>query len=135
MKLNTVGSRLRNIRTRLGINRDDFANEMQISRNSLAAYETDERPPSVDYLMALYKKYGIYPNWVLLGNQKSINVKEEPVANFEIILEEGETMPAFIDMNQLDFTEVLLINKILDMPLKTKESLLHFLLGMESKEH
>lgn len=66
--LATIGIRIRQIRESFGKSRDDFANTLGISRNTLQRYETDERKPDADFLIALNEKYNISANWILFGN-------------------------------------------------------------------
>lgn len=49
----SAGERLREERTRLGANQEDFAQIGGVNRNTQGAYEKDERSPDVKYLAAL----------------------------------------------------------------------------------
>lgn len=69
--MKSIGSRIRDERTRLGLNQTDFANLAGLSRNAQAHYERDERIPDTAYLAAL-SKFGVDIMYIING------IKNEP---------------------------------------------------------
>lgn len=63
----TVGERLRSVRAELGLNQSDLAEEVGITQSSVAAYESDKRPPPLPVLLALEHQLRINHEWVLEG--------------------------------------------------------------------
>lgn len=70
-KLKTIGDRIREVRTGMGLIRDDFAELMGISRNTLARYETDERKPDADFIIKFCEEYDVSADWLLLGRSEN----------------------------------------------------------------
>lgn len=69
-KLKTIGDRVREIRTGMGLIRDDFAELMGVSRNTLARYETDERKPDADFIIKFCEEYEVSADWLLFGKSE-----------------------------------------------------------------
>lgn len=65
----TIGERIRELRVGFGLSRDELALDIGISRNTLARYETDERKPDADFLIALQLKYEVSSDWILFGEK------------------------------------------------------------------
>ncbi|MFJ2282061.1 helix-turn-helix domain-containing protein [Pseudomonas sp. NPDC087803] len=63
-----VGERLREERTRLGLNQDAFAQQGGITRNTQGSYEKGERNPDSAYLTAVAKA-GVDVFYVLTGGR------------------------------------------------------------------
>jgi len=63
-----LGSRLRQVRRELGDNRrEEFAEQLEISKDSLALYERGENVPSATVLAEYHRKFGINLNWLATG--------------------------------------------------------------------
>lgn len=63
-----LGARIRLIRKELGdIERDNFATELGISKNTLAYYERGERTPDATTLASYRDRFGININWLVTG--------------------------------------------------------------------
>ncbi|WP_171494433.1 helix-turn-helix domain-containing protein [Acinetobacter brisouii] len=63
----TIGGRIRQIRTTMGLIRDDFAGLVGVSRNTLARYETDERKPDADFIINFCQTCEVSADWLLFG--------------------------------------------------------------------
>lgn len=61
----TVGDRLRKARELTGLDRKAFAAEIGASRNSIATYESSDRPPRRFILLAWAAKTGVSIDWLL----------------------------------------------------------------------
>ncbi|CDL83865.1 helix-turn-helix domain-containing protein [Xenorhabdus szentirmaii] len=64
----TIGFRLKEERTRLGLNQTDFANLAGYSRGAQACYERDEKVPGGAYLQKL-AEHGCDVLYILTGNR------------------------------------------------------------------
>lgn len=129
MQKNSIGSRLRIVRNNLHKTRDEFALELNTSRNTIARYESDERVPSVEYLLAIHQKYGVNLHWLLLGD----TTQEGDEQSCEVSSDKGKSTPLLLNMNEMDFITVLLIDRIVQMSRENQEHLLFFIMGIESK--
>ncbi|MEB2854105.1 helix-turn-helix domain-containing protein [Pseudomonas atacamensis] len=63
-----MGERLREERTRLGLNQDAFAQQGGITRNTQGSYEKGERNPDSAYLIAVAKA-GVDVLYILTGGR------------------------------------------------------------------
>jgi transcriptional regulator with XRE-family HTH domain len=68
-----VGERLREERTRLGLNQDAFAQQGGITRNTQGSYEKGERNPDSAYLIAVAKA-GVDVLYILTGGRLPASV-------------------------------------------------------------
>jgi len=63
-----LGRRLREVRTRLEFeDREVFAHQLGVSKNSLAQYERGERAPDVMIFAIYAEKFGIDLTWLIAG--------------------------------------------------------------------
>lgn len=114
--LATIGIRIRQIRDNFGKSRDEFANTLGISRNTLQRYETDERKPDADFLIALYEKYEISIHWILFGERDPDNPSNEDQ-----------------DRNIYEIHEMFIVGMLRQLPPTAVESLSHFLQALIAK--
>ena len=63
----TFGSRVREIRTRLGLTQGDFGRGLGISIQHLSDIESDKKKPCHDFFYHMAKEYRINLNYLLLG--------------------------------------------------------------------
>ncbi len=67
-----IGERLVKARKAKGLSQEAVANELNVSRQSVSLWETDQTMPTVDNLMALSALYDVSVSY-LLGQEESIN--------------------------------------------------------------
>lgn len=79
-----VGERLREERTRLGLNQDAFAQQGGITRNTQGSYEKGERNPDSAYLIAVARA-GADVLYVLTGVRLSPTANELDAAENQLI--------------------------------------------------
>lgn len=111
--IDSIGGRVRDLRDRFGKNRDDFATELGISKSTLVRYESNERKPDADFLMALYEKYNISIHWILFGESDPDNPSEEEQ-----------------DRHLYEIHEMFVVGILRQLPPAVVESLCHFLLSI-----
>ncbi|HWA67244.1 MAG TPA: helix-turn-helix transcriptional regulator [Mycobacteriales bacterium] len=64
----TIGDRLRKARETTNLDRQAFATDLGIARNTLTKYETGDRLPPRPLLIAWCVRTGVSMTWVMTGN-------------------------------------------------------------------
>ena len=91
--MTNLPNRLRQIRAELGFSStDQIANELinkgvKITGRTIYAYESEERPPALNYLQALIDYYDVNPEWLLSNRGEmfySDTTKKSAPANIDI---------------------------------------------------
>lgn len=67
----SIGSRLQAERKRLGLNQEQFAERLSVSKRTQAGYEAGTSDPSATYLESAANLFGIDVKYVLIGNRSS----------------------------------------------------------------
>lgn len=80
-KFTSIGERIKYIRTEMGLNRDEFAEFLTVSRNTIARYETNERKPDADFIIIFCGSCEVSADWLLFGilpedQQQQLSVDE-----------------------------------------------------------
>ena len=99
--MSNLPSRLKQIRTELGLSLEQIAEELiskgvKITSRTIYAYESTERPPALPYLQALIDYYEVNPEW-LLSNRGEIFYSEIS----------KKAAPANIDISNMVFIPLL----------------------------
>ncbi|WP_207003921.1 helix-turn-helix domain-containing protein [Trinickia mobilis] len=97
--MNTVGTRLREERLRIGLSQDEFAAVGGLGRNALRHYETGERAPDANFLIAL-RSIGVNVWYVLTGQTAMDTPAEAPTAESSLTSEEREILDAYNQLNE-----------------------------------
>lgn len=105
---NTFGEKLLQLRKEKGVNQNEMAKALGISRVALSYYERGERTADIEILIKAAKAFGVSPNYLLGEGARKVendhlslyNVFSENVANFLI----G-------DHHRLDFLDAILSHK------------------------
>ena len=81
MSNSTVGSRLKKIRKTFGLNQQDFADRIKISRGALANYEVDRNEPLKPIITAICREFGVNEEWLRTGEgqMQSATSREEEI--------------------------------------------------------
>ena len=74
----TIGERLLKLRKEKNISQEELANELDVSRQTISKWETDQSLPDSDKIIPLCKYFGITSDELLTGNS---NIKEAHVQN------------------------------------------------------
>lgn len=72
----TIGERLYNLRKGKNLLQEDLANELDVSRQSISKWETDQSMPDFDKIIALCQYFGITTDELLTGKKDIIEAKE-----------------------------------------------------------
>jgi len=69
-----IGKRLKEVRG--SFSQQQFADVLEVHRNTVARYEREERVPDSEYIEQIYKKFSINPQWILTGEGQMSNSKK-----------------------------------------------------------
>ena len=77
-ELSILSERLKQLRIREGKNQDDFAESVEVAKQTYASYETGRAKPPLNTLRAIAETYGISVDWLLgLSDRMSLFGKME----------------------------------------------------------
>lgn len=90
--LKTIGDRIKEARTLLGLSMDKFAAPLGISRVSISKIESGENNPSKQTILAICREFSINEEWLRSGqgDMKAVLSREEAIADImnKILAEE-----------------------------------------------
>ena len=79
----TIGERLYKLRRDKNISQEELANELDVSRQTISKWETDQSTPDFDKIIPLCEYFGITSDELLTGNSNIKEAKKENVkSNF-----------------------------------------------------
>ena len=79
----TIGERLLKLRKEKNISQEELANELDVSRQTISKWETDQSQPDFDKIIPLCEYFGITSDELLTGNTNIKEAKQENVkSNF-----------------------------------------------------
>ena len=76
----TIGERLLKLRKEKNLSQEELANILDVSRQTISKWETDQSSPDLDKIIPLCKCFGITPDELLTGN---VSVKENTRQDFK----------------------------------------------------
>ena len=80
----SLGERLLNLRKEKHLSQEEVADKINVSRQTISKWETDQSTPDFDKIMPLCKLYEISADELLTGKEeKKQNVNEEPIISNE----------------------------------------------------
>ena len=68
----TIGEKIYQLRKSKGLSQEELADELNISRQSVSLWETNQTVPQIDYLMELSKIFNVSLD-ELCGNEENID--------------------------------------------------------------
>lgn len=79
----TIGDRLLKLRREKNLSQEDLANELDVSRQTVSKWETNQSIPDFNKIVALCEYFGITTDELLTGNKNILETKAENVkSNF-----------------------------------------------------
>ena len=72
----TIGERLLNLRKERNLSQEELANELNVSRQSISKWETNQSMPDFDKIVSLCKYFNITTDELLTGNKDIVEAKE-----------------------------------------------------------
>ena len=77
----TIGERLLNLRKERNLSQEELANILDVSRQTISKWETDQTTPDFDKIVPLCEFYGITSDELLTGKKDIIEANEEEKKN------------------------------------------------------
>ena len=79
----TIGDRLLKLRRERNLSQEDLANELDVSRQTISKWETNQSIPDFDKIVPLCEYFGITTDELLTGNSNIVEAKTQDVkSNF-----------------------------------------------------
>ena len=79
----TIGDRLLKLRRERNLSQEDLANELDVSRQTISKWETNQSMPDFDKIVPLCEYFGITTDELLTGNSNIVEAKVQDVkSNF-----------------------------------------------------
>ena len=79
----TIGERLLKLRRERNLSQEDLANELDVSRQTISKWETNQSIPDFDKIVPLCEYFGITTDELLTGNSNIVEAKTQDVkSNF-----------------------------------------------------
>lgn len=75
----TIGERLYNLRKERNLSQEDLANELDVSRQSISKWETNQSMPDFDKIISLCQFFNITTDELLTGNRDIVEAKENSI--------------------------------------------------------
>lgn len=97
-QMNTIGSRLREERLRLGLSQDEFAAVGGVLRRAQSNYESDERSPDAKYLRAI-ADIGVDVLYILRGKRHALAPERAEAAQLDA--DERELVDTYRQFNDV----------------------------------
>jgi len=105
LNLEEIGSRLSNMRVKLGLSQLELSDQCDINRTFLSRLENGKQSPSFDSLWRISATFGVSIDWILWGNGSMM------IGNTHAIL------------SQMSEENVASIKKVLDLPPEVQKTL------------
>jgi len=77
-----MNERLRQLRKKLGLTQQEFADKLGIPRNNIAGYETGKRSPSEAAVALICREFGANEEWLRKGKGEMFAPKIETPADY-----------------------------------------------------
>lgn len=77
----TIGDRLLKLRKEKNLSQEELANELDVSRQSISKWETNQSTPDFDKIVAICTYFGITTDELLTGNKDIVEAKETNIKN------------------------------------------------------
>ena len=77
----TIGDRLLKLRKEKNLSQEELANELDVSRQSISKWETNQTTPDFDKIVTICEYFGITTDELLTGNKDIVEAKETNIKN------------------------------------------------------
>lgn len=111
--------RIKQVRQHLKLNQEDFADKLNLKRNSITLIETGRRNPSDRTLIDICREFNINEEWIRYGTGEMFGKlsrdQELAMSIGRILANENETAKnVFLALSKLDPSEWKVIQKLID---------------------
>ena len=107
----TIGEKIYELRKLKGLSQEELAEKLNVSRQSVSLWETNQTVPQIDYLMELSKIFNVTLD-ELCGNEENIDcsLNESVIKENEELLEKWdkeieESKPVYKFMNDDEYSK------------------------------
>ena len=108
----TIGDRLLKLRRERNLSQEDLANELDVSRQTISKWETNQSMPDFDKIVPLCEYFGITTDELLTGSKDIIETKENNTkAKFAI------NLSISISLYILSIVAIILFSAYFDAPI------------------
>lgn len=104
----TIGENILKFRKQKGMSQEELAEKLNVSRQSISLWETNQTVPQIDYLMELSKIFNVSLD-ELCGNEENIDCSLN-----ESVIKENEELPLETTHFEFDEHKVNVLIKVLD---------------------
>jgi transcriptional regulator with XRE-family HTH domain len=87
--METMGSRLKSARTKVGMTQNVVAKKLGISFGTLSGYERNYRDPDTETLSKLAEMYGVSVSWLVTGKHEQLSELETKILQEIVNLDES----------------------------------------------
>lgn len=103
-----IGERIQYLREEKKMTQQELADELKISKSSLASYEQNARKPSVDTIVQLAKFFNVTSDYILeltnkplslntlIGKENNVCVLPSDIFSSDLALKEFETIKEYL---------------------------------------
>jgi transcriptional regulator with XRE-family HTH domain len=88
----TLGNRLNQIRKEKGISQQAFAAMLNTSSGYISEIEQGKKMPGSEFLLSLWRVFGVDLNWFLAGEEKGMAAKSEIEYDRELLIQAIKVM-------------------------------------------
>lgn len=88
----TLGKRLNQIRKDKGLSQQAFATMLDTSSGYISEIEQGKKMPGSEFLLSLWRVFGVDLNWFLTGEQKEVASKNEIEYDRELLIQAIKVM-------------------------------------------
>ena len=126
-KMDTVGKRIKRIRTNQKLTQKEFADKIGIARSTLAGYETNQIEPSLNIIFKISDTFSVKPSYFLRTMYVDLSDNEDDIVDeldkmmnkisTRDVAIDGELIEYGSDISRLTYFEIK----------KTKETIIQYL--------
>lgn len=116
-------TRIKQLRTKLGLTQEEFGKRIGVKRNTIACYESGSRTPTVQSLISICREFNVREEWLRNGTGEIFEelTNEEKVASIlgKIFTDKDSDiydfkMAVFRELGKLEQKDWVVIQKLVD---------------------
>jgi len=108
----TIGDRLLKLRRERNLSQEDLANELDVSRQTISKWETNQSVPDFDKIVPLCNYFGITTDELLTGNKDIVEAKADNVkSNY------ARNIAVAVSMYIISLVSMILCSEVFNSPI------------------
>ncbi len=114
-----MNKRIQEVRKRAGLNQDEFAAKLNLTKNYISLVETGKRDPSERTISDICRSFGVRRDWLMtgIGSMDEPLTRQQDIANVTITMRNEDPKSS----------RYLLLKMISEMPEEDIEDMLRFI--------